>query len=208
MFTYRLVWTEYWKERTAASIWCRQPTVAGELPPFRGEWAWVPSPLLEETWGTVPLVDTIFYLKKWVEIKVKGWLFFTQTPHVSWKPVVCTVLNQQPLLQRHIHFFSTRWTPLLLLVSTPPFPLLLICYCFRDLLVWLFLLLRFSQVLLLPLPHRMCFILMNFFLFYAIFFWYFLWGKIPKPWSGASQLKKVLKLAVGTLNEPDVHKEW
>ena len=128
--------------------------------------------------------------------------------HVSWKPVVCEVLNPHTLLQRHIQLSPKSWTPLFLLVYPFTSALLLICCCLWDLLVRPLLLLILAHILPPPLPPWLWFILMDFFLFYAIFFWFFLWWKLTTPWYGESQLKQGSKIAVGTLNAPDVHKEW
>ena len=178
-------WTAYWEEITAAPIWCRTLTESGSVPPLIGGGACVPPKWLEATWRTVLLDTAIFFWKTWVSGKVKGWLFFTQAAHVSCKPVLCEVLNPQPLLQWNIHFPSTRWTPLLILVYPFRFAFLLLRFCFLDLLVRTFLLLRLNHVLPPPPSSWICFISMNFLLFSAILFWYLLWGKLPTPWLGA-----------------------
>ena len=48
------------------------PTGSGSVPPLIGVGAWVTPPLLEVTWGNVPLAATIIFSNTWVSGKLKG----------------------------------------------------------------------------------------------------------------------------------------
>ena len=86
---------------------------------------------------------------------------------------------------------------MLLLVSLPPFAFLLLCCCFWGLLDRPLLLLHLYHVLPPPFPP----------LLHINKILLFLQNILMMPWSGASQLKQGLKIAVGTSNATDVQNE-